>query len=227
MLKKLIRIKMGCKCCKGGDENCEMINGTLPKMDFDGKNNDIEEDIKLKNRKKDSQKNFNNYNINQYTEDSDCISSDQQRNEEIFDFFNDLRNNPQNYLSEAEKYNLADIISSARDRIISENVNNLIENPFFDLFLDAFVEKTPFSKEDILNNIDNNEQLKVYKKNLYCIETPFERPNESVWNLLTENKDKALDDILFKKIDYFIVSSMYIPDKKILMVYFLFLKKRH
>ena len=218
---------MGCKCCESEAQNYDMIDGTLPKMDLDGKNNDIEEDIKLKNRKKDSQKNFNNYNINQYTEDSDCISSDQQRNEEIFDFFNDLRNNPQNYLSEAEKYNLADIISSARDRIISENVNNLIENPFFDLFLDAFVEKTPFSKEDILNNIDNNEQLKVYKKNLYCIETPFERPNESVWNLLTENKDKALDDILFKKIDYFIVSSMYIPDKKILMVYFLFLKKRH
>ena len=218
---------MGCKCCESEAQNYDMIDGTLPKMDLDGKNNDIEEDIKLKNRKKDSQKNFNNYNINQYTEDSDCISSDQQRNEEIFDFFNDLRNNPQNYLSEAEKYNLADIISSARDRIISENVNNLIENPFFDLFLDAFVEKTPFSKEDILNNIDNNEQLKVYKKSLYCIETPFERPNESVWNLLTENKDKALDDILFKKIDYFIVSSMYIPDKKILMVYFLFLKKRH
>ena len=218
---------MGCKCCESEAQNYDMIDGTLPKMDLDGKNNDIEEDIKLKNRKKDSQKNFNNYNINQYTEDSDCISSDQQRNEEIFDFFNDLRNNPQNYLSEAEKYNLADIISSARDRIISENVNNLIENPFFDLFLDAFVEKTPFSKEDILNNIDNNEQLKVYKKNLYCIETPFERPNESVWNLLTENKDKALDDILYKKIDYFIVSSMYIPDKKILMVYFLFLKKRH
>ena len=218
---------MGCKCCKGGDENCEMINGTLPKMDFDGKNNDIEEDIILKNRKKDSQKNFNNYNINQYTEDSDCISSDQQRNEEIFDFFNDLRNNPQNYLNEAEKYNLEDVISSARDRIISENINNLIKNPFFNLFLDTCVKKTPFSKEDILNNIDNNEQLKVYKKSLYCIETPFERPNESVWNLLTENKDKALDDILFKKIDYFIVSSMYIPDKKILMVYFLFLKKRH
>ena len=218
---------MGCKCCESEAQNYDMIDGTLPKMDLDGKNNDIEEDIKLKNRKKDSQKNFNNYNINQYTEDSDCISSDQQRNEEIFDFFNDLRNNPQNYLSEAEKYNLADIISSARDRIISENVNNLIKNPFFNLFLDTYVKKTPFSKEDILNNIDNNEQLKVYKKNLYCIETPFERPNESVWNLLTENKDKALDDILFKKIDYFIVSSMYIPDKKILMVYFLFLKKRH
>lgn len=218
---------MGCKCCQGEAQNYEMIDGKLPKMDLDDKNNDIEEDIKLKNSKKDSQNNFYNYNINQYTEDSDRISSDQQRNEEIFDFFNDLRNNPQNYLNEAEKYNLADIISSARDRIISENINNLIKNPFFNLFLDTYVKKTPFSKEDILNNIDNNEQLKVYQKNLYCIETPFERPNESVWNLLTENKDKALDDILFKKIDYFIVSSLYIPDKKIFMVYFLFLKKRH
>ena len=209
---------MGCKCCKGKEEiKNEMIDGNLPEIDFKGEINELEDGIKLK-----GQKNNKNY---EYTDESDCISTEQNRNEEIFDFFNDLRNDPQRFLAEAENYNLKDLISSAKERIVSDNMNNLIKNPFFNLFLDTCVKKTPFSKEDILNNIETNEQLKNYKKDLYFVETSLEKPIDSVWYLLSENKDKALDEILFKKMDYLLISTLYIPDKKVLMVYFLFLKK--
>ena len=212
---------MGCKCCNGHEQTSEMIDGNLPEENLNGQNNENED--AFQNNDLENKDNF--YNFIQNTEESECITSDQKRNEEIFDYFNDLRKNPQNYLDEAEKYNLKDMILSVRDRLYSENINNLIKNPFFNLYLDCCVKKTPYSKEDILNNLENHGQLKIYKKSLYFVEAPIERPYESVWNLLTENKDKALDEILFKKIDYFIVSTIFIPDKKIIIAYFLFLKK--
>ena len=212
---------MGCKCCNGQDQNSEMLDGNLQEQYLNGEKNE-NDDVSFN---KDLENKDNFYYFGQNTEGSECITSDQKRNEEIFDYFNDLRNNPQNYITEAEKYNLKNMILSARDRLASENINYLIKNPFFNLFLDSCVKKTPYSKEDILNNIENYEQLKNYKKTLYFVEAPIERPYESVWNLLTENKDNALDEILFKKIDYFIVSTIFIPDKKIIIAYFLFLKK--
>ena len=171
---------------------------------------------------------YNDFNYNHFKRDTveSEISLVQRRNDEIFDFFNDLRNNPQNYIEEAENYDLKDIISLAKERRCSDNLNtNLIKNPFFNLFLDSEIKKTPYSKEDILINIENNEQLKNYKKYFYVEESSIENPNESVWNLLKNNKDKALDEILFKKIDYFIVSCFFEPEKKIVKTYFLFLKK--
>ena len=218
---------MGCKntCCNGGDQNIEMLDGNLPEQDLNNENKEFEEEIKLKSNKKEFD-NYYNYNtLKQDTVSSECFT-DQKRNEEIFDFFNDLRNNPQNHQTEAEKYNLNDIILSAIEHRNSDNLNNLIKNPFFNLFLDTYIKKTPYSKENILENIENNEQLKIYTKNLYVSESSIGNINESVWNLLKDNKDIALDEILYKKIDYFIVSTFYIPDRKIIMAYFLFLKKK-
>ena len=216
---------MGCKCCNPGEENNEMIDGNIPEKNFNNESNENENDNKFYSRNRDFEKISFNNNFEYNTDESECLTSEQKRNEEIFDYFNDLRNNPQNYLTEAEKYNLKDIIVSAKDRLVSENISNLIKNPFYNLFFDTCVRKTPYSKEDILNNIENYVQLKNYKKNLYMVEASIEIPNESIWNLLTENKDKALDDILYKKIDYFIVSSIAIPDTKKIIVYFLFIEK--
>ena len=217
---------MGCKntCCNGGEQNNEMVDGNLPEQDLNNENKEFQKDIKLKSKKKEFESN-NNYNtLKQETVSSECFT-DQKRNEEIFDFFNNLRNNPQNYKNEAEKYNLNDIISSAIERRSSDNFNTLIKNPFLNLFLDTYIKQTPYSKENILENIENNEQLKIYKKDLYVTESSNDNIQECVWNLLKENKDKALDEILYRHIDYFIVSTFCIPDSKITRAYFLYLKK--
>jgi len=219
---------MGCKnsCCKGGEQNNEMIDGNLPEQEFNGEKKESEEEYKLKGINSNVLQKDYNVNYKRDTVESD-ISIVQRRNEEIFDFFNDLRSNPQNYLEESEKYKLTDIILSAIDKKNSDDSlnTNLIKNPFFNLFLDTNVKSTPYSKEDILNNIESNEQLQNYKKSLFIVESSMENTNEAVWNLLKNNKDIVLDEILFRKIDYFIVSSFFVPEKKIVMTYFLFLKK--
>jgi hypothetical protein len=151
----------------------------------------------------------------------------QKINDQLFDYFNDLRSFPNKYLDEAKKYDLQDIISSAIDIRISKNYINLIKNSFFNLFLDTYVQKTPFSKETILKNINKNKQLTSYRKILYRTEAPKDDPCQSIWNLLKENKDIALNYILLRNIDYFIVSTYSLIDRETLLIYFLFLDNKN
>ena len=164
----------------------------------------------------------NNINININT---DFLSSNQIRNEEIFTFFNQLRNSPENYSEEAKKYDLNDIIEFSQKRKNSEVISTLIQNNFISLFLDTYVQKFPNSKEEIFKSLEESIQLKNYEKYLYCSEGPIENLHECIWNLLKENKEIAIDEILYKKIDYFIVSTIAIPDSKNIKAFFLLLKK--
>ena len=202
---------MGCSCMKRQELQNEQKNEMS-----------IEEGI---NKEEVEEKDPNFNNLRQETVNTECISLDQDRSEEIFDFFNELRNFPQKYIEESKKYDLENIILSAEIRQKSGNINMLIKNPFFKLFLDTFVQKYPYSKENIIESLNNDKNIENYKKNFYCSKAPIENPKECIWNLLKENKDIALDEILYKKVDYFIVSTISTLEKKTILAYFLFLKK--
>ena len=156
--------------------------------------------------------------------DSEFINTEQKITEEIFNLFNDIRNNPQNYLSEAQKYNLQNILSKAVNKSINENVKNLIKNPYFDLFFDKCVKESPESKEDILKNLEKENQLKNYEKKLYIVLGDGDRPGDCVWGLL-KNCEKEGENILEKDMDYLVITIMALDDKKSIFCYFLFLTK--
>ena len=201
---------MGCKCSciKTGDYESEVNDGVLP-------------DSVLKDLEKHNNINYKN---NQQTSiQSEGITKDQERNDKIFDFFNDLRNFPQKYIEESRKYGLSNIISSSLNRSVSD-FNNLIKNNYFNLFFDTIVRKTPYSKKDILENIEKYEKIKHYNKYLYSSKANIENVNECVWNLLKDNKKIALDEILYKKCDYLIISSFIHSDNKTIITYFLFIQ---
>ena len=201
---------MGCKCSciKTGDYESEVNDGVLP----DSVLNDLEKHNNI------------NYKNNQQTSiQSEGITKDQERNDKIFDFFNDLRNYPQKYIEESRKYGLSNIISSSLNRSVSD-FNNLIKNNYFNLFFDTIVRKTPYSKKDILENIEKYEKIKHYNKYLYSSKANIENVNECVWNLLKDNKKIALDEILYKKCDYLIISSFIHSDNKTIITYFLFIQ---
>ena len=188
------------------------------------KTNEMYIDERINKEENEEKKSFNNLILK--TDNTECISLDQDRSSEIFDFFNELRNFPQRYIEESKKYDLENIILSAEIRQKSGNINILIKNPFFNLFFDTFVQKYPYSKENIMESLNNDKNIDNYKKNLYCSKAPIENPKECIWNLLKENKDIALDEILYKKVDYFIVSNISTLEKKTILAYFLFLKKK-
>ena len=202
---------MGCSCVRRIDTQ-EMKNGKLP-----DEVNNIKEEEKLNETNEFPE---NNININ-----TDFLTSNQARNDEIYNYFINLRNSPKNFLEEAKKYDLADFITSAETKKNSENINALIQNPFFNLFLDNYIQKYLNSKDEIMKSLEQNQQIKIYKKYLYSSEGSIENPNECIWNLIKENKDIALNEILYKNIDYFIISTISISNNKKILAYFLLLKK--
>ena len=194
----------------------EMKNGIIPNIDnLQEKNNNI--DLKMS-----SSYNFVNKNNKKETIDSDYINSDQQKSEQIFLFFNNLRNNPLNYLSEAEKYNLSEIISKANEKSKKNNFTNLIKNPFYDLFFDKCVKTSPESEENILNNIEKENLFKNYEKKLYIIEGNTDNVEECIWQLIKKCYDNG-DEILTKKIDYLVLTTITSDDNTKFFGYFLFL----
>ena len=209
---------MGCSftCCKTRDTNTEMFEGNLPSLE-NGYNSNIKFFVQGEK--------INTLNSEVFNSETNNIN--QKINDQLFDYFNDLRSFPNKYIDEAKKYDLQDIISSAIDIRISKNYINLIKNSFFNLFLDTYVQKTPFSKENILKNINKNKQLTSYRKFLFQTEAPKDDPCQSIWNLLKEHRDIALNYILLRDIDYFIVSTYSLIERKTLLIYFLFLDSKN
>ena len=194
----------------------EMNNGVLPNMENNlQQNNNI--DIKMS-----LSYNFISKINKKETIDSDYLNSDQQKCEQIFLFFNNLRNNPLNYLSEAEKYNLYKIISTSAEKSKKNNFKNLIKNPFYDLFFDKCVKASQNSEENILNNIEKENLFKNYKKKLYIIEGNTDNVEECIWQLIKKCYDNG-DEILTKKIDYLVLTTITSDDNIKFLGYFLFL----
>ena len=113
------------------NQNTEMKDGIFPKFE-EIEEKDEDDKKENKNEIKKSLYNFSQNYYQQDSMDSEFINSDQKKCEDIFNFFNDLRLNPQNYLSEAQKYGLQKIISAAAEKAVEGNVKNLIKNSFYE-----------------------------------------------------------------------------------------------
>ena len=225
-------------CCnshqKEIEENKEMKDGIFPKIENTEEEDEKEEkkenenqneNDNLKENEKEIKKTLYNFSQNylQDSMDSDFITSEQKISEEIFNFFVDIRNNPQNYLSEGQKNGLQNIISIAAEKAVEGNIQNIISNPFYQLFFDNCVKSSPNSKEDILKSFDREEKLKNHEKALYMILGNSKKPKDCVWSLLKNSENNG--EILWKDIDYLLISTMFLEETKNFLCYFLFLYK--
>ena len=182
-----------------------------------------DKEIEMRNEKESNINNIEKVNNAKETLDSEYLNLIQERNNDIFEFFLDLRSNPNNYIEESKNYDLDDIITEAYNNKLYENKIMLIQNISYNLFLDSSIKKFPDSKDSILFELENYTQLKDYEKNLYIVKAAFDDPKDYVWYLLKENKENALNEILYKNHDFLVVSNDSISDE--IIVYFLFLKK--
>ena len=228
-------------CCnshqKEIEENKEMKDGIFPKLENteeedekvekkeNGNQNEKDENNNLKENEKEIKKTLYNFSQNylQDSMDSDFITSEQKISEEIFNVCVDIRNNPQNYLSEGEKNGLQNTISIAAEKAVEGNIQNIISNPFYQLFFDNCVKSSPNSKEDILKSFEREEKLKNHEKALYMILGNSKKPKDCVWSLLKNSENNG--EILWKDIDYLLISTMFLEETKNFLCYFLFLYK--
>ena len=186
---------------------------------------DIKED--KKNEKKEEKKITNYQTTAGYNSDiSSDISTIQELYESIFEYFNDIRTNPEKYERIAEDHDVGDIIQ----RIINKPCSNLIINSVYNLLLSYYINNITSDGEDnknLLEEIEKEEQIKNFNKSLFLIEGDKNNSNEVVWKLIENNKDNAYETFFSNKIDFLVISCKKAPEKNKFKCYFLFLSKRN
>lgn len=245
---------MGCECnClnKDAERNEEMVNGIIPGLGIMRESDDLNEKENILN---DININTENENINKLnlskeipleqenilktgpsrnnyrkiiSYDSSLVSRIQNQIESIFDYFNELRTEPENYEKDAEEYGFSDLIQKIKNSHIP--CNNLIINSFYNLLLSSYINNYSEDKNDnnLIRAIENEEKLKNYNKNLYLVIADINKPNEVVWKLIEKNKDIAYETFFKNNFEYLIISCHQIPDNENFKCYFLLLSKKN
>ena len=167
-----------------------------------------------------------NYEINKNknTTERELLSLEQQRADSIFDYFNQIKVNPQNFLEESKAY---DLFEELNEYINSNERPLFIKNRFYNSLLELYAKKTPSNDKQIERSINNDLNMNKYEKNFYVVESTLQEPNNSVWILLQKNKKNILNKMLMVNISYLILYISPIENTTNIKVYFLFLQLKN
>jgi hypothetical protein len=150
----------------------------------------------------------------------------QEHTESIFEYFDNLRTNPEDYEKDAEEHQLSELLQKVQN---SENAcKTIILNSFLNLLFNSYVAS--YSGDDnndgLIKALEKEEKLKDYNQKLFYVEADISKPNEVIWKLIEENKDIAYETFFLNDIEYLLVSCVQIPGSENFRSYFLFLKKK-
>ncbi len=141
----------------------------------------------------------------------------------IFNLFNDIRNNPFNYIKDAENFGVDNIIEKNELKISKPSLIIKNESLFFDLreiLINNYNKK--LNDNEIMNLILKCEKFNNFKyKKVFIIECNTEK--DSIFILLKNNKKIAFYEIIRIKVDYCLICALPKKFSNIMKVYFLFL----
>ena len=212
------------------NEENKIISDIKLDTEFDNKSNlskEVEEDVnKLRNENLNLGKSRNKEFRKIISYDSSLLSKLQEQTESIFEYFEELRTNPEDYEKDAEEHQLSELLQRVQN---SENpCKTIILNSFLNLLFNSYVAN--YSGDDnndnLIQALENEEKLKDYDQKLFSVEADINKPNEVIWKLMEDNKDIAYETFFFNDIEYLLVSCIQIPESKNYRSYFLFLKKK-
>ena len=161
--------------------------------------------------------------LNKNLED-EVFNINEKYSKKIFDFYNELRLNPEKFIDNAEQKELSDLLREYNKS--NERPLCLIEKEIYfytlcEILLSIYY--TPEAPDDTKNKVLKDEQFKEKNKKLYYVQCEIENYEDAVWKLLKENENNAIKDLLCNKPDYCVIAAMPIVDSYEMFVYFLFL----
>ena len=237
----------GCNCnclLKNQEADNEMLNGSLPGIHKRVKKKDDKDEIKNINTEFDDNNNeekdkdldkleINNKNgvsrnpqkILQYN--SSVLSMIQDLCDSIFDYFNEIRTNPEDFEEIADEYDVGDIIQ----RIInaSKQCKNLIANSTFNLLLSSYINDNVDDEEGhkkLIEALDKEEKIQNYSKDLLVFEGEINNQKEAIWTLIENNKDIAYETFFTNDIEFIVISCDVKDEYKKFKCYLLILSKK-
>ena len=148
----------------------------------------------------------------------------EEKSENIFKFFNNIRLNPKDYINLSNDENISNLLKKADEYPYKPNA--LIKNSgFFYQLREGLINvySTPKDDESLMEEIENLcfKDYDIRKK--YVVECPIEKEDEAIWNLLKKYEDVALEELLTNKVNYCIICALPIEDSYNMKVYFLML----
>lgn len=163
--------------------------------------------------------------LNRNSTDKDLLTINQQRADTILEYINQIKLKPQDFFKEAKEHDLYDILNKYNE---SKKKVLFVKNRFYNSLLESYVKRTPNLDKEIEKGIYNEINLSKYDKQFYAVNSTIMDPNESIWILLKQNKEKALNSILITRMSYLVLCVSPIQNTPNIKVYFLFLQmKKH
>ena len=163
--------------------------------------------------------------LNRNSIDKDLLTINQQRADTILEYINQIKLKPQDFFKEAKEHDLYDILNKYNE---SKKKVLFVKNRFYNSLLESYVKRTPNLDKEIEKGIYNEINLSKYDKQFYAVNSTIMDPNESIWILLKQNKEKALNSILITRMSYLVLCVSPIQNTPNIKVYFLFLQmKKH
>ena len=188
--------------------------------------NKNEDDLKQDKKEEKKISNFQTGITRGYNSDSSSDASTiLELYETIFEYFNEIRTEPTNYVKEAKEHGVDDIIQE----VINNPCSKLIINSFYNLALSSYINSNTSDGEDnkiLLEEIDKEEKLNNFNKSLFIIDGDKNNAREVVWTLIENNKNIAYETFFSNKIDFLVISCKKAHEKNKFKCYFLFLSKK-
>ena len=161
--------------------------------------------------------------LNRNSTDRDLLTINQQRADTILEYINKIKLKPQDFFEEAKEHDLFDILNEYNE---SKKKVLFVKNRFYNSLLESYVKRTPNLDKEIEKGIYNEINLSKYDKQFYTVNSTIMDPNESIWILLKQNKEKALNSILITRVSYLVLCVSPIQNTSKIKVYFLFLQMK-
>jgi hypothetical protein len=217
---------MGCCACinKNGNNYGTFDNSTILKIKKDNPN--------ILNNKNSYSSGIESYyelnkkliSLNRNSTDRDLLTVNQQRADTILEYINQIKLKPQDFFEVAKEYDLYDILNEYNE---SKKKVLFVKNRFYNSLLESYVKRTPNLDKEIEKGIYNEINLSKYDKQFYIVNSTIMDPNESIWILLKQNKEKALNSILITRVSYLVLCVSPIQNTPNIKVYFLFLQMKN
>ena len=156
--------------------------------------------------------------------EDEIFDLNEEKSEKIFQFFNDIRLNPENYINQSNDENISDLLKKADKYPYKPNA--LIKNSgFFYQLREGLLNiySTPKGDESLIDEIENLcfKDFDIRKR--YMVECPIDEEEEAIWNLLKKYENVALDELLTNNVSYCVICALPIKDSYNMKVYFLML----
>ena len=206
------------------------LYGQTFKEEIKGEEDEIEKVEKVELRKIPEKQKHDPPYWNEKTMDNiedEIFDLNEEKSEKIFQFFNDIRLNPKNYINQSNDENISDLLKKADKN--KYKPNTLIKNnSFFYQMREGLMNiySTPKSDESLMEDIENLCFKDFELKKRYFVECPIDEEEEAIWNLLKKYENVALDELLTNNVSYCVICALPIKDSYNMKVYFLMLTEK-